>query len=193
MRNAWFDVTLYANQAFLYIMKCPHCHTENEPGSSFCQNCGQPLPIEIEDDDNPQLALGTKIFIVVGLIILIGSSVFYYGFHHNDPEYVKTQIEPDSALADKFDVTFDTIPADTANADSTKKSEDENAKKIFNSVRGRYTKPVTTETPSETGDEATETGTEGTEGEGATSSEASTKAPAASTSTPTKPKVEMLE
>lgn len=115
-------------------MKCPHCHQEIEEGLDQCPLCGE----ELEEIDDPQLNIVTKIFIVVGLVVLVSCGVLYYAIHKNDPEYVRTQIDPDSALADQFDVKFDTIPVKEAAAnDSTKESEQ--AAKVFSSIRGKQT------------------------------------------------------
>lgn len=115
-------------------MKCPNCHHEIEDDLSRCPHCGE----DLEEIDEPELNIITKIFIVVGLVVLVSCGVLYYTIHHNDPEYVRTQIDPDSTLADQFEVKFDTIPVDTS-AGKDAKAEEEQAAKVFSSIRGKQT------------------------------------------------------
>lgn len=115
-------------------MKCPNCHHDVEEGLGRCPHCGN----EIEEIDHPQLNIITKLFIVVGLVVLFFCGIFYYTIHRNDPEYVRTQIDPDSTLADQFDVKFDTLPVDTSTAND-KKADEEQAAKVFSSIRGKQT------------------------------------------------------
>lgn len=140
-------------------MKCPHCNSEIDSSQSNCPNCGHPIHTD-EEIDEPQLSLYTKIFIVVGAVVLITFSVLYYGMHRNAPEYVRTQIDPDSTLADQFDVKFDTAIVDTSSAEKDDKAESEKAAKVFSSIRGKQTD--TEEASIETDVEDLPTGSDGT-------------------------------
>lgn len=180
-------------------MICPHCNYEITDGLNECPNCGQPLlegaDVELVDDnddddtddgdggdDNPRLSLFTKIFIVVGIVALAACSYIYYDMHKNDPEYLRTQIEPDSAIADHFEVMFDTLSVDTAKAKLEEKQEKDKADNVFNSIRRTTPKaeePVAAEP------------TEPTEGESAEPSEPA--APAEPAAPVEAPKVEVLE
>lgn len=115
-------------------MKCPHCHQEIDEELSRCPECGY----DLEEIDEPRLNIITKIFIVVGLVVLAFCGILYYTMHSNDPDYVRTKIEPDSTLADRFEVKFDTMPVDTASLQDNK-DEEEQAAKVFNSIRGKQT------------------------------------------------------
>lgn len=141
-------------------MKCPHCNSEIDESLSNCPNCGQPLHDDDEIDE-PKLSLYTKIFIVVGAVVLVACSLLYYSIHRNDPEYVRTKIDPDSTLADQFDVKFDTITTDTTSAQKDESEESEKAAKVFSSIRGKQTDPE--ETLEETDIEDMPAGSEGTE------------------------------
>lgn len=150
-----------------------------------------------QENNGPKLSKGLKIFLVVGTVFMILFSVVYYATHSGSSEYFRTQIEPDSNLADKeLIVKQDTIRRDTAAADSANKEEVEQAKKVFNSIRGNVRHKTATD-DNESDEEATESGaTEGTtetpvpsEGE-----KPSTNAPAAKSEQSAKvPKVENIE
>ena len=90
-----------------------------------------------DNNNDPKLSKGLRIFIVVGTIIIVLFSAFYYTSHSGGSEYTRTEIEPDSNLADKeLVVKQDTLRRDTAAADSANKEEEEQAKKVYNSIRG---------------------------------------------------------
>ena len=90
-----------------------------------------------DNNNDPKLSKGLRIFIVVGTIIIVIFSAFYYTSHSGGSEYTRTEIEPDSNLADKeLVVKQDTLRRDTAAADSANKEEEEQAKKVYNSIRG---------------------------------------------------------
>ena len=115
------------------------------------------------------------IFIAVGLVVVIAYGIATYLYHRNDPEYTRTTIEPDSTLADKNTVKFDTLVPDTAKRDSIRRAEKREAEKILNSIRK---KPV-----EKTGDdEGKESSTEG-----ATSTDNSTTPSSETTTTPSEP------
>lgn len=134
----------------------------------------------MKDLDNPQLSIVTKIFIVVGLVALAALSFVYYDQHKNDSELAHTAIDPDSALADHFDVKFDTATIDSAKARQREAEEKAAAEKVLVSIRQNAAEATATEsTPEETSDET------------ATPAEAS-EAPAA-TPEPTAPVVEAIE
>ena len=129
-------------------MRCPECNTEiHDTKSRFCPNCGAPVnngdsANEREQSrsesfssanereqtkggshDEPQLGRGMMIFIAVGLVVVIAYGIATYLYHRNDPEYTRTAIEPDSTLADKNTVKFDTLVPDTAKRDSIRRAE----------------------------------------------------------------------
>ncbi len=54
-----------------------------------------------DNNNDPKLSKGLRIFIVVGTIIIVLFSAFYYTSHSGGSEYTRTEIEPDSNLADK--------------------------------------------------------------------------------------------
>ncbi|WP_028897957.1 zinc ribbon domain-containing protein [Prevotella sp. HUN102] len=121
-------------------MKCPNCNTEIEDYEEKCPHCGENLHEEHNhgEEDEPTLRRSLVIFIIIGTIFLTGYGFFYYINHQHDPEYTQTAIEPDSTLADKFVVTFDTVAVDTAAVkDSTDIVTEEEADKVFSSIRGK--------------------------------------------------------
>lgn len=154
-------------------MKCPNCQSELTEGLSQCPQCGQPLSHN-DNVDDPKLSLFTKIFIVVGLVALIGCGIIYYNMHKDDPEYTLTKIDPDSTLADQFDVKFATVRVDTANDEE--KEEEKKASEVYNSIR----RPAQEETAAEEvdiEDQPIQENTEGTE-QTAPSTPAAPEAPA---------------
>lgn len=147
------------------------------------------------NDKGPKLSRGLKIFIIAGTVFLIGFSVVYYATHNGSSEYYRTQIEPDSDLADKeLVVKQDTIRRDTAAADSANKEEEEQAKKVFNSIRGNVRHGTNADDDENTA--SSEDAGQSTDGnsESATPTENEKTTPAASSSkTEDAPKVEKVE
>lgn len=150
---------------------------------------------ENQNDKEPKLSRGLKIFILAGTVFMIGFGIVYYATHNGDSEYFRTQIEPDSNFADKeLVVKQDTARKDTAEVDSVNKEEEEQAKKVFNSIRGNVrhkTKPIDETEESETANESEATdanaaSTTTTEPENSSSTSSSTKSEPA-------PKVEKIE
>lgn len=117
-------------------MKCPNCNTEIQDNEQQCPHCGTPLHQQ-EYEDEPTLGRGLVIFIIIGTIFLVAFGFLYYQNHKNDPEYTQTAIEPDSNLAEKNVVKFDTVATDTVPKDSLDAQEEVQAEKVFNSIRGK--------------------------------------------------------
>jgi len=109
--------------------------TEINEKANHCPHCGTPIP---RKEDEPTLGRGIVTFIIIGTFSLVGFGFFYYGQHKNDPEYTQTAIEPDSNLAESNKAKFDTITKDTTSKDSLDNQEEEQAEKVFNSIRGRH-------------------------------------------------------
>ncbi len=110
----------------------------NTEGNKMEQNDiknGKPMPNK--DKDEPTLGRGMVVFIVLGTIFLVAFGFIYYAQHKNDPEYTQTAIEPDSNLAETNKAKFDTVAIDTAKTNSTDKLEEQQAEKVYNSIRGR--------------------------------------------------------
>lgn len=171
-------------------MKCPECYTEVNDNQEYCPNCGSPLPHSHHSvqDDEPTIGRGLVVFIIIGTIFLVAFGFAYYANHKNDPEYTQTAIEPDSNLADKNTVHFDTVAQDTAAKDSIDKMENNQAEKVFNSIRGRHRSRHT--------DRHDDGGLESqTATESSSENSAGSNAESAPPSTPTAPKphVESLE
>ncbi|MCR5076934.1 MAG: zinc ribbon domain-containing protein [Prevotella sp.] len=118
-------------------MKCPECNTEVDESEQYCPNCGTPLRPD-SNDDEPTLGRGLVIFIIIGTIFLVAFGFLYYSNHKNDPEYTQTAIEPDSNLAENYKAKFDTIVKDTTAKDSIDIQEEEQAEKVFNSIRRHH-------------------------------------------------------
>lgn len=118
-------------------MKCPKCNTENDKKQKFCTQCGTPLKGKGEAD--PKLNKVTIGYSIIGTLLLMVFGFIYYTNHANDPEFLRTPgyLEPDTTLADKNAVVFDTLSTDTIANDSADESEKEEATKIYNSIRGR--------------------------------------------------------
>lgn len=114
-------------------MRCPNCNSEINEHQKQCPNCGTPLHNEYNDE--PTIGRGLVVFIIIGTIFLVAFGFLYYHNHKNDPEYTQTAIEPDSNLADKNVVKFDTIAKDTTSKDSV--DEAKQAEKVLNSIRGK--------------------------------------------------------
>lgn len=197
-------------------MRCPECNTEiHDTKSRFCPNCGAPVnngdsANEREQSrsesfssanereqtkggshDEPQLGRGMMIFIAVGLVVVIAYGIATYLYHRNDPEYTRTAIEPDSTLADKNTVKFDTLVPDTAKRDSIRRAEKREAEKILNSIRK---KPVEKTEDDEDKKSSTE-GASSTDNSTTPSSETTTtpSEPAPAPITAPKPRVEQVE
>lgn len=89
------------------------------------------------NNNEPRLSRGLKIFIIVGTVVIAGFGAIYFATHTGSSEFTLTKIDPDSTLADKeLIVKQDTTRRDTATADSANKEEEEQAAKVFNSIRG---------------------------------------------------------
>ena len=113
-------------------------YENNNEGNKMEQNhikIGKPMPNK--DKDEPTLGRGMVAFIVLGTIFLVAFGFIYYAQHKNDPEYTQTAIEPDSNLAETNKAKFDTVAIDTAKTNSTDKLEEQQAEKVYNSIRGR--------------------------------------------------------
>ena len=115
-------------------MKCRNCNNEVSEKDKNCPYCNTPLNNN-DTDNGPTLGRGMVAFIILGTIFLVAFGFYYYGQHKNDPEYTQTAIEPDSNLADNNKAKFDTVVKDTTANDSTQKQEEEQAEKVFNSIR----------------------------------------------------------
>ena len=122
-------------------MKCPECNTEiNDSKRRFCPNCGAPVnDNDKHKDDEPKLSRGLMIFIAAAILFLIAYGTISYMNHKDDPEYFRTAIEPDSNLADKNTVKFDTLVPDTTKRDSIQRAEKREAERILNSIRKKPT------------------------------------------------------
>lgn len=191
-------------------MRCPECNTEiTDPKSRFCPNCGLPIdnqPQALQEESpsqekreeeqskgrkgEPQLSRGMMIFIVVGILFLIIFGSYQYLAHKDDPEYFRTAIDPDSNLADKNAVKFDTLVPDTNKRDSIQRAEKREAEKILNSIRKKPAEESSNEGSSSTDNSQ---GGESQEGGSTSASEnSSTTTESAPISAP-KPKIEQLE
>ena len=173
-------------------MRCPECNTEVNEKRKYCPNCGAPMPQENkgkETKEDLKLSRGMMIFIVVGLALLIAIGVTYNMIHAEDPEYVRTQIDPDSNLMEKNGPTFDTVAIDVQKRDSIKKAENLEAEKLLNSIRKK--KQETTE--STDGEQSGESGEEQSSTSSESESSASTEQAKPSTPTTPKPSVEAIE
>lgn len=116
-------------------MKCPECDYEIDSNAEYCPNCGTPIPNGNNNDNEPRLGKGLVVFIIIGTIFLVVFGVLYYSGHKNDPEYTQTAIEPDSNLIENTASKAQETPKDTIPADSANQIEEEQAKKVFNSIR----------------------------------------------------------
>lgn len=150
-----------------------------------------------QDNNEPKLSHGMKIFIVVGTVFMVIFFVVYYASHSGSSEYYRTEIEPDSNLADKeLVVKQDTLRKDTAAADSANKEEEEQAKKVYNSIRGNVRHKTASQEQESSDDEQSAEATDGStesapasEGEKPATSQPATKSESSSKS----PKVEAIE
>lgn len=116
-------------------MKCPECDYEIDSNAEYCPNCGTPIPNGNSNDNEPRLGKGLVVFIIIGTIFLVVFGILYYNSHKNDPEYTQTAIEPDSNLIENTVSKAQETPKDTIPADSANQIEEEQAKKVFNSIR----------------------------------------------------------
>lgn len=139
-----------------------------------------------QNNTEPQLSRGMKIFIVVGAIFLLVFGLMYYVDHRNDPDYFRTQIEPDSTQRDRVVLAIDTSRKDTLSKDSIDKEENEKAEKVLNSIRKKHRSKESA--PSE--ESVVEGSEEGTQAPEESQSEQPTTAPVPSAP---KPKVESVE
>ena len=117
-------------------MKCRNCNNEVSEKDKNCPYCNTPLH-KNDTNDGPTLGFGMVTFIILGTIFLVAFGFIYYAQHKNDPEYTQTAIEPDSNLAETNKAKFDTVAIDTAKTNSTDKLEEQQAEKVYNSIRGR--------------------------------------------------------
>ena len=162
-------------------MKCPECQREVDEKLRYCPECGAPLPknekpaAKPKTSEEPKLGKGLMIFIGAGLLFLIVFGLVYCVNHRDDPEYFKTLIDPDSTLADKDLVVFDTVAIDTAAAKKAEKEEQREAEKIFNSIR-RKSEPKEEAQPAEGSSEGQE-GSSSTDGQAATPTSEAVPAP----------------
>lgn len=150
-----------------------------------------------QDKNDPKLSRGLKIFIIVGTVFLLIFSVVNYATHSGSAEYTHTEIEPDSNLADKeLVVKQDTIRKDTAAADSANKEEEEQAKKVYNSIRGNVRHRAADVDNDESDDENQEAA-DGSSGDATPSedskSESSPSSPKQESTPKASPKVENVE
>lgn len=114
------------------------------------------------NDTEPRLSPGLKVFIVIGTVILVGFGVYNLITHEGAAGITRTKIDPDSTLADKeLVVKQDTAKRDTASADSANKEEAVQAEKVFNSIRGNNRHKVDDEEQNENA--AAEAAAEGSE------------------------------
>ena len=133
-----------------------------------------------------------KIFIAIGTVFLVAFGIMYYFAHRNDPDYFRTQIEPDSNLVVKPVIPVDTTSSDTLSKDSIDKEENEKAARLMNSIRkhrsggSRQAGPASDQT-----EEQSSTEENGASGATGTENGASSSAPAAPQVS--KPKVESIE
>ena len=197
--RAFLDVLLRFTDFFMYLcrvkkeakMKCPYCHNEIEDDATRCPYCGKQLN-QGQASGEPELSRGMKIFIAIGTVFLVAFGIMYYFAHRNDPDYFRTQIEPDSNLVVKPVIPVDTTSSDTLSKDSIDKEENEKAARLMNSVRkhrsggSRQAGPASDQTEEQSSTE--ENGASGTTG---TENGASSSAPAAPQVS--KPKVESIE
>ena len=131
-----FSLTFVAKIRSTIDMKSPENHTEEHDKEQNNPKNGTNNQRK-DYDDEPTLGRGMVIFIILGTIFLVAFGFIYYGQHKNDPEYTQTSIEPDSNLAETNKAKFDTVPVDTTKTDSTDKQEEQQAEKVYNSIRGR--------------------------------------------------------
>lgn len=189
-------------------MKCPECQTEVDEKLKYCPNCGAPVPQHAENaasaqqaenataaktspkpsqskavKEEPRLGKKMMIFIVVGLALILIFCVVHCISHRNDPEYFRTAIEPDSTLADKDLVVFDTVAVDSAAAKKAEKEEKKEAEKIYNSIRRK----------SEPKEEPQNTDNNSDNQEAGTSSSSEGQTPATPEVVAPTPKVESIE
>ncbi len=115
-------------------MKCRNCNQKIKKDDKNCPKCDN--TIENKVDSEPTISRGLVIFIVIGTIFLVAYGIMYYNFHKNDPEYTQTSIEPDSTIADKNIVKFDTQQPDSLSKDSIDSEETKDAERVLKTIRG---------------------------------------------------------
>lgn len=165
-------------------MRCPNCNDEHYEPESKCSQCG--YTPENESSDSPTIGLGMVIFIILGTIALLVYGTFYYLEHQHDPAYTQTAIEPDSNLANKAILQFDTLKVNRVLKDSSEIIEEEvQAEKVFNSIR-KNTKR--SNQPQKLTDD-----TETFQSTVVTDDEAKTKSESQTTTAPVQPKTEPID
>ena len=172
-------------------MKCPYCHNEIDDDATRCPHCGETLH-KGEVSGEPELSRGMKIFIIIGFVFLVAFSVMYYFAHRNDPDYLRTQIEPDSNLVVKPVIPVDTTSADTLSKDSIDKEENEKAERLMNSIR-KHRSGASKHEESQADPSADEQGTEENATSGASGTENGQSSAAPAAPQVSKPKVESIE
>lgn len=135
-------------------MRCPECNTEIQGKSIRCPQCGTPLTSSNdserlqeerrdsqsnhkrskEKDNSPRLGKGMVVFIIAGIVSLIGFGAFQMFFGDGN-RITYTMIEPDSTLAEKSGPRFEVETIDTAKRDSIKKAEKIETENMLKSMR----------------------------------------------------------
>ncbi|MCI6671214.1 MAG: zinc ribbon domain-containing protein [Prevotella sp.] len=136
-------------------MKCPNCKKKVSNEQTTCPDCG--FNLDNYRNDHPTLRLPMVIFIVIGTLLLVAYGTFYYLQHRHDPAYTQTAIDPDTTLADKINLKFDTLRVKSIVSDSTEENEKQQAEKVFKSIRNIERKNITTTVPEETSSSDVET------------------------------------
>ena len=135
-------------------MRCPECNTEIQGKSIRCPQCGTPLTSSndserlqeerrdsqsnhkrnMEKDNSPRLGKGMVVFIIAGIVSLVGFGAFQMFFGDGN-RITYTMIEPDSTLAEKSGPRFEVEAIDTAKRDSIKKAEKIETENMLKSMR----------------------------------------------------------
>ena len=135
-------------------MRCPECNTEIQGKSIRCPQCGTPLTSSNdserlqeerrdsqsnhkrskEKDNSPRLGKGMVVFIIAGIVSLIGFGAFQMFFGDGN-RITYTMVEPDSTLAEKSGPRFEVEAIDTAKRDSIKKAEKIETENMLKSMR----------------------------------------------------------
>lgn len=117
--------------------RCPECDTAVTGNRKFCPACGAPMPRRDRDSDEPKLGRGMTIFITAGMVILFALGTMYYITYSENPQHLRTVIEPDTSMAETNGPTFDRLAEDMVKIDSMRKAERREAEKMLNSIRHR--------------------------------------------------------
>jgi hypothetical protein len=80
-------------------MNCPHCGNRNPSTADHCLHCGTPFAkksagfFDIESDDPDSIWNGDKLFYIIGafFVVVIGGSMFLFGFDTVDVDCVYNQ------------------------------------------------------------------------------------------------------